>query len=129
MKKLSVYFLIAMALQTAGVHADTVIKEVPDTLPGKGFGGLSGFMVGVAAGGPIGAVIGTGIGWLGGGATQNATGTAGRAYQVKREDSSETVVRSPNREFLPGDQVQIVGDRLVADYTGESPQPASLSQR
>ena len=64
-----------MILLKAGVaQADMVIGEVPDTLPGKGFGGVSGFMAGAAAGGPIGAAIGAGVGWLVGGETHKATG-------------------------------------------------------
>ena len=126
MKTLSISLLIAMALQAGTVNADMVIKEVPDTLPGKGFGGVSGFMAGAAAGG---AIVGIGLGWLGGGAAQDAAGGAGKAYQVRREDGSETVIRSPNREFSPGDRVKIVGNRLVADRGGESQQPVTLSQR
>jgi outer membrane lipoprotein SlyB len=130
MKKLNVCLLTVMVVLQAGmVHADTVIDEVPDTLPGKGFGGLSGFMAGAAAGGPVGAIVGTGIGWLGGSATQEAAGAAGKAYRVKREDGSETVVRSPNREFSPGDRVKIVGSRLVALDGSESPQPVTRSER
>jgi len=129
MKKLGISLLVAMVLQAGTVNADTVIKEVPDTLPGKGFGGISGFMTGAAAGGPIGAIIGIGLGWLGGGAIQEAAGSAGKGYHVRREDGSETVIRSPNHEFSPGDRVKIVGNRLVADRGGESQQPATLSQR
>ena len=129
MKKLSVAMLLAMALQTGNVHADTIIEEVPDTLPGKGFGGLSGFMAGAVAGGPVGVLVGAGLGWFAGGGIQDASGFAGTAYRVKREDGSETVVRSPNAEFSPGDRVEIAGNRLVAVHGGESAQPVALSAR
>jgi outer membrane lipoprotein SlyB len=129
MKKLNVSILLAMVLQTGIAHADTVIEEVPDTLPGKGVGGLSGFMVGAAAGGPVGALVGAGIGWLGGGETQEASGITGTAYKVKREDGSETIVRSPNRQFAAGDRVQIVANRLIADSAAESMEPVALSHR
>lgn len=129
MKKLNVSMMLALALQAGIAHADTVIEEVPDTLPGKSFGGVSGFMAGAVAGGPVGALLGAGIGWLGGGATQDATGTAGTAYKVKREDGSETVVRSPNRKFAAGDKVQIVANRLVADSADERIDPVAISRR
>ncbi|MGD8615265.1 MAG: hypothetical protein PVI91_06310 [Gammaproteobacteria bacterium] len=121
--------LFSVVLQAGIVQADTVIEEVPDTLPGKGFGGLSGFMAGAAAGGPIGALVGASIGWLGGGAIQNGSGVAGTAYKVKQENGSVTVVRSPNRKFAPGDRVQIVANRLVADGAGESIHPVAVSHR
>jgi len=130
MKNLSVWLLTAIIVLQAGmVHADTVIEEVPDTLPGKGLGGLSGFMAGIVAGGPVGAILGTGIGWLAGSTVQDATGAAGKAYRVKRKDGSEAVVRSPNRAFSPGDRVTIAGNRLVALDGSESPRPVTLSEK
>jgi outer membrane lipoprotein SlyB len=129
MKMLNVSMLLVLALQAGIAHADRIIEEVPDTLPGKGFGGLSGFMAGAAAGGPVGALVGAGIGWLGGGAIQEVSDTAGTAYKVKREDGSTTTVRSPNRKFTAGDRVQIVANRLVADRAVESTDPVALSRR
>ena len=129
MKKLSVSILLASVLQAVTVHADTVIEEVPDTLPAQSFGGASGFMVGAVAAGPVGALVGAGIGWLGGGASQDALGAAGTAYKIKREDGSETIVRSPKRRFAAGDRVNIVVNRLVADRDAESTHPLALSNR
>ncbi|MGD8843621.1 MAG: hypothetical protein PVJ83_09120 [Gammaproteobacteria bacterium] len=106
--------LLVMLLSVGLTQADTVIEKVPDTLPGKGFGGLSGFMVGAAAGGPLGAAIGAGLGWLVGGETQKATGLSGQAYRVAREDGSQITVRSPGRSWTAGDRVHVVGGRLVA---------------
>lgn len=67
---------LTMLLNVGLTQADTVIEKVPDTLPGKGFGGLSGLMVGAA--------IGAGLGWLVVGETQKATGPSGQAYRVAR---------------------------------------------
>jgi len=106
--------LFTMLLNAGLTQADTVIKEVPDTLPGRSFGGLSGFMAGAAAGGPVGAAIGAGLGWLVGGETQKGTGLSGKAYRVAREDGSEITVRSPGRSWTVGDRVHVVGGRLVA---------------
>lgn len=114
MKTRSVLLLLLMSLHVGVTPADTVIGEVPDTLPGKGFGGLTGFMAGAGAGGPIGAVLGAGLGWLVGGETQKATGLSGQAYRVAREDGSEIIVRSPGRSWTAGDRVGVVGGRLVA---------------
>ena len=129
MKKLGVSILVAMLLHGGTVHADTVIEEVSDTLPGKGFGGLSGFMAGAAAGGPVGAVLGAGIGWLGGGVAQDASGVAGKAYRVQRDGGNETVVRSPKRSFSPGERVQIVANRLVPANAGEPVRAVTVSHR
>lgn len=114
MNERSVSIVLATGLLFSAAQADTVIKAVPDTLPGKGFGALSGFMAGIT-GGPVGALVGTGVGWLFGGKTQDITGLSGNAYRVKREDGSETVVRSPGSTWSPGDRVRIVAGRLVAE--------------
>jgi hypothetical protein len=113
MKMRTVKLALAMLLKAGLAHADTVIAEVPDTLPGKSFGGLSGFMAGAAAGGPIGAAIGAGLGWLVGGETQKASGLSGPAYRVSDGQSRETTVRSPGRTWAAGDRVRVVGGRLV----------------
>jgi len=111
--QLNTLLLIFAAILPVGLaNADTVIEEVPDSLPGKGFGGLTGFMVGATAG-PFGALAGAGIGLLGGGMFQEATGLGDRAYRIARDDGSEVVVRSPGRSWSNGDQVVIVGNRLV----------------
>jgi len=126
MKMLSVSMLLATVLQAGVVHADTVIEEVPDTAPGVGFGGVSGFMAGAAAGGPVGAAIGAGLGWLVGAEVSRSTGPA---YRVLRNNEKETVVRSPGRRWSPGDRVLIVGNRLVADVGAKPIDPVALSHR
>jgi len=126
--KRSAFLVLVCALRAGALHADTVVEAVPDILPGKGFGGLSGFMAGAAAGGPIGAAIGAGLGWLVGGETHKSTGLGAPAYRVRRSDGSETVVRSPNRSWSPGDRVSIVDSRLVAGGgEGDTPQAVSFN--
>jgi len=129
MKILSASILLATVLQASLVHADTVIEEVPDTAPGIGFGGVSGFMAGAAAGGPVGAAIGAALGWLVGAEVSRSTELSGPAYRVLRNDGEETVVRSPGRHWSPGDRVLIVCNRLVADAGAESIEPVALSRR
>lgn len=89
------------------------MEEVPDTLPGKGFGGLSGFMAGATVG-PLGAIAGAGIGALGGALFQSETGLGDRAYRIAKDDGTQAVVRSPGKSWSKGDQVEVVGGRLVA---------------
>ena len=38
-------------------YADTIIGQQPDNTVGKGFGGITGFLIGGGAGGPIGASL------------------------------------------------------------------------
>ena len=114
MQKRRVLIIVTILLNAGVAHADTVIGEVPDTLPGNGFGGLSGFMVGAAAGGPVGAAIGAGLGWLVGGATLQATGLSDPAYRVSDAAGRVTTVRSPGRNWSAGDRVRAVNGRLVA---------------
>ncbi|MEE9492360.1 MAG: hypothetical protein V3W04_03125 [Gammaproteobacteria bacterium] len=112
MKILSVMLMSALLLST-NVYADTVVEEIPDTLPGKGFGGLAGIMAGAAIGGPIGAV-GAGLvsAWLGG-EVQEITGLHGQAYRIESLDGDTNTVRSPRQKWSIGDKVQIVDGRLV----------------
>jgi outer membrane lipoprotein SlyB len=114
MHKRRMSLIVAMLLKAGAAQADTVIGEVPDTLPGKGFGGLSGFMVGATAGGPVGAAIGAGLGWLVGGATLQATGLSDAAYRVSDAAGRVTTVRSPGRTWSAGERVRAVNGRLVA---------------
>lgn len=97
--------------------------EIKDASPGKGFGGLSGVMLGAASGGPVGAVVGAVAGMFAGGAAQhgvsNVAGddkevrSARRAYIVHTDDG-DVRVRSPNQVFQVGDKVEIVRGRLRA---------------
>ncbi|MGD8852068.1 MAG: hypothetical protein PVI28_06615 [Gammaproteobacteria bacterium] len=118
MKRRSVSLLLTLLFKAGVAQADTVTGDVPDTLPGSSFGGLSGFMAGAATGGPIGGVVGAGLGWLVGGQAHEATGLTDAAYRVAHDDGSETVVRSPGRTWSPGDRVRVVGARLVEAVDG-----------
>ena len=106
--------LLCVLLSCGGVvNAGQVVEPVPDTLPGKGFGGLTGFMVGAAVGGPISAVaLGLGSAWAGG-KVQEATGLHGTAYLVEGVDGKQVVVRAPGQEFSSGDKVDVVGARMT----------------
>jgi hypothetical protein len=94
-------------------QADQVVREVPDTTAGKGFGALTGMMVG-AAGGPVGALIGAGVGFFVGGSVQQAGGLTETAYEVKDAQGDVSTVRSPNARFEVGQQVTRKGPRVVA---------------
>lgn len=113
MKWKTLLLIVVATLPVGAASADTVLEEVPDTLPGKSFGTLSGFMVGATAG-PLGAIVGAGIGLLGGELLQTATGLNGRAYRIARDDGSQVVIRSPGQTWSEGDKVEIVRNRLVA---------------
>ncbi|KJZ34038.1 hypothetical protein LOY55_21190 [Pseudomonas sp. B21-040] len=93
--------------------ADQVVREVPDTTAGKGFGALTGMMVG-AVGGPAGALVGLGAGFFAGSAVQQASGHTETAYEVKNAQGEISTVRSPNARFEVGQQVTRKGPRLVA---------------
>jgi len=95
-------------------NADVVVAEEKDTTVGKGMGSWAGILIGGAAGGPLGALAaGVAGAWVGG-EVQEGTGQSGRAYRVELEDGSEKVVRSPKQTWKHGDDVEIVGNRLVA---------------
>lgn len=116
--RIAVFVCMLSAMQCAAA-ADTVVGTAPDTALGKGIGGMSGFLVGGAVAGPIGA-IGVGLAslWLGG-EVQEATGLHDDAYVVRSQDGETQTVRSPNVKMAVGDRVQVVDRRLVradADY-------------
>ncbi|WP_288355462.1 hypothetical protein [uncultured Cycloclasticus sp.] len=113
MKNIARLTLVISLSFALSCHADTVIKELPDTKPGKIFGGALGFMIG-AISGPAGALAGGGISWFAGGKIHQASGVTGRAYEVKKDDGSLTIIRSPNQQWQPGDKVRIENARLVA---------------
>lgn len=116
MKKQLVTIAMAAALQAGVVQADTVVKAVPDKMPGRILGAFSGLMIGAAGGGPvgIGVVIGASLGWFAGGELQEAGGLSGNAYRVRDEDGGVSTVRSPNQTWSSGDRVDVVGGRLRA---------------
>lgn len=113
MKNLTAVVLAATLSYSSLSNASVVISEEKDNIVGKGIGGWAGVLIGGAAGGPVGALIGGLAGLWSGGEAQQATGQSGTAYRVKKDDGSEVVVRSPNRQWQAGDQVTIVGNRLT----------------
>jgi hypothetical protein len=72
-------------------------------------------LIGGAAGGPLGALIGGGISWYAGQAAQESVGLSGRAYEVDDDTGELRVVRSPNSEWEVGDEVVERGRRLAAN--------------
>ncbi|MDV3237274.1 MAG: hypothetical protein LOY58_00275 [Gammaproteobacteria bacterium] len=109
--RIAVFVCALSAMQIAA--ADTVVGTAPDTIVGKGIGGMSGFLVGGAVAGPLGA-IGVGLAslWLGG-EVQEATGLHDEAYVVQHEDGTTETVRSPNTKVAVGEEVRVEGRRLV----------------
>ena len=100
----------------AAKSLEPLTGETLDTTAGKSAVGVPGFLIGgFASGGPIGALAGAGLGWILGDKTQEALGVGGKAYRVTTESGEEIVVRSPNKHWENGDQVRIVGNRLVAE--------------
>ncbi|CAD5378254.1 conserved exported hypothetical protein [Pseudomonas sp. OF001] len=114
--------LSACLLIAGGVQADEVLSPAHDNTAGKSVGTLTGVMVGGAAGGPLGALVGAGVGWLAGWGVQEGTGLSENAYTVRGADGETRVVRSPNRQFAIGEQVDHRGGRLYArSDSGQAP--------
>ena len=109
-------FLIAGLLAlTTSVQADEVIASVPDNTLGQAVGGWSSFLLGGAVAGPVGAIVGGIAGVWAGGNIQQATNNSENGYLVKGDNGTTHYIRSPNQAFSPGDQVKVVGIRVVAD--------------
>lgn len=115
MKVITTYLLAGLLLNAGLATADVVIAEEADTVVGKMSGGWVGFLLGGVVGGPIGAFALGGAGAWSGGEVQQAAGLEGAAYRIKRDDGSELVVRSPNKNWNQGDHVQVSGHRLVEE--------------
>lgn len=112
MKRLAPLGFILCCLASPLILADQVVRQIPDTTAGKGFGAGTGMMVG-AIGGPIGALVGAGIGFFAGGSAQEATGKTDTAYEVRSPDGELHIVRSPNTNFVVGQEVTRKGGRLI----------------
>ena len=111
MKFIKKTLLIILCVTSVSAQADVVVKEVPDTMPGKVLGGILGFMVGSVSG-PIGAIIGGSSAWYVGGEAQEKFGLTGRAYEVRKKDGELITIRSPNQHWQGGDLVQVKNGRL-----------------
>lgn len=110
--------VLGIALMTAtGAQADEVIASAHDHTAGKFSGALTGLMLGGAVGGPVGVVVGAGLGWFAGWGVQETTGLSGRAYKVRNDEGVIKTVRSPNKTFAIGDQVEQRAGRLYARDT------------
>ncbi len=103
-------------LALSNVQADEIIGETEDRTAG---GGMTGMMVG-AIGGPIGALIGAGVGALVGSSGQEASEGGEHSYQVRTDNGTVKTVRSANRRFAVGDQVEIRGNRPYPKSAGKS---------
>ena len=99
-----------LAAQSA--QAVEVVAQKEENLVGTSFGGLTGLMVGAVAGGPVGAVVGAAVGGWSGAQVQRASGQSGTAYRVRDEAGEERWVRSPQRRFERGQQVDLRQGRL-----------------
>lgn len=111
MIKFNLIALSILTLSSGSVMADTVIKHIPDNSAGNVTGAWSSFLVGGALGGPIGAIAGGLFGAWAGGSVQQATGTSGNSYVIRKDNGEEVVIRSPIYNFQIGDEVEIKGIR------------------
>ncbi len=113
MKNLVALVAGAMLLTSTLAGADEVVEARQDRVVGGGFGGLSGFMLGATAG-PIGALIGGGLGYFVGQGAQQAAGLDQTLYVIEAEDGSHSRVRTSTNGFVAGQQVQRDGANLTA---------------
>lgn len=114
MKQLFNIIALAVCLGVNSSSADTVVREAPDNTFGGVYAGTVGFLLGGAAGGPLGAFLAGGASWFAGKELQETAGLSGTAYEVEDNAGNVRTVRSPNRTWTPGDQVEVKGRRLVS---------------
>lgn len=113
--KTSIVLLAGAALLAATLaRADQIVTAQSDTAVGGGFAGLSGLMLGAAAGGPLGALVGAGLGYLAGSAGQEAAGLEQTLYVIEDDKGKTTRVRSSDGGFVQGQQVSLSGSRVTA---------------
>lgn len=91
-------YLFLTVLFSGIALGDEIIREVPDNTAGRGYGALTGMMAG-AAGGPIGAVAGAGVGFWISHSIQQTAGLSDIAYEVRDAEGELKTVRSPNAHF------------------------------
>lgn len=114
--------LIALAVCTGGANAAEVTGHSPDKTSGRMLGGWTGFLIGGAAAGPIGAlVIGLGGAWAGG-ELQEASGNSGQLHHIQTEEGESLTLRSPQQTFAVGSQVVVDGKRPRAAVDVEAAQ-------
>lgn len=112
MKRLALLAITTGLLAMQSLQAAEVVAEREENAVGTGFGGLTGLMVGAAAGGPVGALVGVAVGGWSGAQLQRASGQSGTAYRMRDEAGEERWVRSPQRRFERGQQVELRQGRL-----------------
>ena len=110
----SLVLTTVLMLASPLLHADEVLSVEKDRVVGGGFGGLGGFMVGAAAGGPIGALVGGALGYFAGQGVQEAAGLDHSLYLIKDDKGHVTRLRTSATGFVPGEQVERDGARIVA---------------
>lgn len=113
MKKSIVLLAGAALLASALVRADQIVTAQSDTAVGGGFAGMTGLMLGAAAGGPLGALVGAGLGYLAGSAGQEAVGLEQTLYVIKDDEGQTTRVRSSSGGFVQGQQVSLSGSQVT----------------
>ena len=113
MKKSIVLLAGAALLASALVRADQIVTAQSDTAVGGGFAGMTGLMLGAAAGGPLGALVGAGLGYLVGSAGQEAAGLEQTLYVIKDDEGKTTRVRSSSGGFVQGQQVSLSGSQVT----------------
>ena len=113
MKKSIVLLAGAALLASALVRADQIVTAQSDTAVGGGFAGMTGLMLGAAAGGPLGALAGAGLGYLAGSAGQEAAGLEQTLYVIKDDEGKTTRVRSSSGGFVQGQQVSLSGSQVT----------------
>ncbi len=114
MKNATVLMAAAVVLASGLASAGEVLEVHEDRAVGGGFGGLSGFMLGAAAVGPVGALVGGGLGYLAGQSAQQAAGMDQTLYVVKRDDGSITRIRTSDDRFLQGQHIERNGAQITA---------------
>lgn len=117
--KLFVRFLGLIGLVTiVNANSAEIVQPAKDNVIGSGVGALSGLMVGGVAGGPLGGIVGAGLGWLLGAETQEAAGLSQMAYEIKDDSGQLRQVRSPNQQFVVGEQVDYRAGRIAPKKHG-----------
>mgnify|MGYP007055197815 FL=1 len=112
LKKKIILLSAALPLAVSSfVMADKVVGQSTDKTAGKTLGGFSTFLIGGAAGGPVGAIVAGLAGAWAGGEIQEANNASGNTYQIRKTDGELVDLRSPNHTFAIGDEVIIQGIR------------------
>lgn len=110
-RKITAAALFTLLLAPTSQAAE-VIGHDDDNTGGQVSGGFTLFLIGGAAGGPLGAIAGGLLGAWAGGEVQQQAGLSGDRYAVRTEQDETLSLRSPNQQFEIGDRVTVDGIRL-----------------